>query len=283
MINGAMKEEAVRSLKAAQAKHESEAVVVGESCAKLFNFRQASSEHIITQVESYVNALANSPKEFDKAFSKYRVEFQTFNKIIDTIEEAAGNVGRQAGAGVAAGVATGVGVAAFAPTAAMAIATTFGTASTGTAISALSGVAATNAALAWLGGGALATGGGGIAAGEAFLALAGPIGWTIGGVALVGAGLFARSRNREIAENAAAETKKVQSHIAALTAAKVEINRLIGLTEAHVGGVLGLLTKLKGSAPKDYLDFESVQKEWLGALINHVLSLSELLNKKVQA
>ncbi len=33
------------------------------------------------------------------------------------------------------------------------IATTFGTASTGTAISALSGVAATNAALTWLGGG----------------------------------------------------------------------------------------------------------------------------------
>ena len=38
----------------------------------------------------------------------------------------------------------------------MGVATTFGVASTGTAISALSGAAATNAALAWLGGGALA-------------------------------------------------------------------------------------------------------------------------------
>lgn len=66
----------------------------------------------------------------------------------------------------------------------MAIATTLGTASTGTAISALSGAAATNAALAWLGGGALATGGGGVAAGEAFLALAGPVGWAIGGTEL---------------------------------------------------------------------------------------------------
>ena len=62
----------------------------------------------------------------------------------------------------------------------MGIATTFGVASTGTAISALSGAAATNAALAWLGGGALAVGGGGMAAGNAFLALAGPVGCAIG-------------------------------------------------------------------------------------------------------
>lgn len=41
----------------------------------------------------------------------------------------------------------------------------FGTASTGTAISTLSGAAASKATLAWFGGGALAAGGGGIAAG----------------------------------------------------------------------------------------------------------------------
>lgn len=41
----------------------------------------------------------------------------------------------------------------------------FGTASTGTAISTLSGVAAYNATLAWFGGGAIAAGGGGMAAG----------------------------------------------------------------------------------------------------------------------
>jgi hypothetical protein len=46
-----------------------------------------------------------------------------------------------------------------------------GSASTGTAIATLHGVAATNAALAWLGGGSLATGGGGIVAGH--LALTG--------------------------------------------------------------------------------------------------------------
>ena len=71
--------------------------------------------------------------------------------------------------GAGAGVTSGIAVASFAPSAAMWIATTFGTASTGTAISALSGAAATKAALAWLGGGALSSGGGGMAAGSAFL------------------------------------------------------------------------------------------------------------------
>jgi hypothetical protein len=46
---------------------------------------------------------------------------------------------------------------------------TFAAASTGTAISGLSGAAATNATLAWLGGGTLAAGGGGMAAGAVVL------------------------------------------------------------------------------------------------------------------
>lgn len=48
---------------------------------------------------------------------------------------------------------------------------TFAAASTGTAISGLTGAAATNATLAWLGGGALAAGGGGMAAGAVVLNL----------------------------------------------------------------------------------------------------------------
>lgn len=84
----------------------------------------------------------------------------------------------------------GAGIATLGPTAAMGVATTFGVASTGTAISSLSGAAAYNAALAWLGGGALIANGGGMTAGSALLALTGPIGWTIAGVAFLGSGWF---------------------------------------------------------------------------------------------
>lgn len=65
-----------------------------------------------------------------------------------------------------------------------------GVTSTGTAISTLGGATATNAVLAWLGGGALVTSGGGMATGEAFFGLSGPIGWTLAGIVLIINGLF---------------------------------------------------------------------------------------------
>ena len=64
--------------------------------------------------------------------------------------------------------AKGAGVV-VAPALTSSIVATVGTASTGTAISSLSGVAATNATLAWLGGGTLAAGGLGMAGGAIVL------------------------------------------------------------------------------------------------------------------
>lgn len=71
-----------------------------------------------------------------------------------------------------------------------------GTAGTGAAISGLSGIAATNATLAWLGGGTLAAGGGGVALGTAVL------GGLIAGPALLLAGSLFNSRAQEKLENA---------------------------------------------------------------------------------
>ncbi|MEG2040792.1 MAG: hypothetical protein RR068_06765 [Hafnia sp.] len=70
---------------------------------------------------------------------------------------------------VSSGILTGIGAGG--------LATQIGFASTGTAISSLSGAAATNATLAWLGGGSLAAGGMGVAGGTAILggAIAGPV------------------------------------------------------------------------------------------------------------
>ena len=63
-------------------------------------------------------------------------------------------------------------------------------ASTGAAISSLSGAAANNAALAWLGGGTLAKGGGGMALGQSILTSAMYTGY---GLAVVGSGILARA------------------------------------------------------------------------------------------
>ena len=281
LFNNAIKKEAITALRDAQIEHEALAKDVGEASVELFSLRRDCGEHLIVAVEEFVNSFANSPKEFGKSIANLRSEFDTFGEIVTHIEEAAKKVSRNAGAGVTAGVAAGVGVATFAPSAAMAIATTFGTASTGAAISGLSGVAATNAALAWLGGGAMAAGGSGMVAGQALLALAGPVGWTIGGTTLVASGLYARSRNRELADDAVAERVQVDFQIAELVAAKMDISHLITLTKKHSDGVVSLLEKLEESAPSDYSEFSSTEKELLAALINHLHSLSELMNKKV--
>jgi hypothetical protein len=178
-------------------------------------------------------------------------------------------------------VGTGVAVVAFAPTAALAVATTFGTASTGAAISALSGAAATNAALAWLGGGALVAGGGGVAAGEALLVLAGPVGWAIGGLALLGTGMWASNKNARIAEDATQQGEKIEGKTKALKAAQREIKGLMEATRTHAAGIGEQLAWLVGSTPADYRLFSEEQRHHLGALINNVQSLSALLNKKV--
>jgi len=83
--------------------------------------------------------------------------------------------------GAAVGTAGGFAAAGAATSAVMAL----GTASTGTAIASLSGVAATNATLAALGGGALAAGGGGMALGTTILGAA-----TLGVGLLVGGMIF---------------------------------------------------------------------------------------------
>src|SRR5699024_11598177 len=120
----------------------------------------------------------------------------------------------------------------MAPSAALWVATTFGMASTGTSISTLSGAAATKAALAWLGGGTLAAGGGGTAAGSAFLALAGPVGWTFAGATLlVSISLFAKKKftNREAKQEALTALKQ---NTARVVAQEVQIDNLLHWTTA---------------------------------------------------
>lgn len=85
-----------------------------------------------------------------------------------------------------------------------------GTASTGAAIGGLSGVAATNATLAWLGGGAIAAGGGGMALGAAVL------GGIIAGPALLVAGGVFGSKAKEKLHNAysnLSEAKKISEEM----------------------------------------------------------------------
>ena len=190
------KKKAIEALKDAETTYKNIGNHANHKAIELYSLRKGCSV-AINNVEAYLTILANSPQNYKKEVASVQVSIKDFNEAVKIEKEYSS--GQPIEASISgAGLMGGSAIAALGPTAAMTIATTFGTASTGTAIASLFGAAATNAALAWLGGGAMAIGGGGMAAGQAFLALAGPVGWGIAGVLGVGGGIL----NKKAAEKA---------------------------------------------------------------------------------
>lgn len=278
ILNSTVKKEALEDLKKANENYEQKYVdAVNFSIA--FHDSKIKASELLKRIEEYINSIANSPKEIKKAVSDISVNRTAFDTLIDELEIENSKSVKISGGTASAGVLAGAGVAAFGPTAAMAIATTFGTASTGAAISSLTGAAATKAALAWLGGGALTAGGSGIAGGNALLAMAGPVGWIIGGAALTGSGLFLNNKNKKIAADAEEarkdidkETEKLTEIIAELTAAQKQLDSFFsGLSES--------LNKMLAINNTDYTLFSVEDKYNLGSMVNTAKALSEFINK----
>lgn len=281
MLNSSLKKEAIKELEKEVDRYDNSRESVQKAALNLHNSRTSALE-VIDNVERYINSIAHTPKEFDKEFEEIHVNTASFKALSDITYDEKLMI-KIAGGGAAAGVAAGVATAALAPTAALAIATTFGTASTGAAISGLTGAAATNAALAWLGGGALAAGGGGMAAGNALLALAGPIGWGIGAASLVVGGVYASKKNKEGAMKADKERLEILKERRKLDALQYEIVELNAITKKLMNELYKLITKFTNEA-RDVTSFHQYspnQRQELIAIINNTSSLSKLFMKEI--
>ena len=136
---------------------------------------------------------------------------------------------------VLGGGAAGYGAGAAAGSAASAAVMTFGAASTGTAIGSLSGVAATNATLAWLGGGSLATGGMGVAGGAALLSgiAAAP--------ALLGGGLVLWHKGDKALKDAESNSAEVDEAVAKFRTIAQRLEHVQDITR-RTGNLLERLT-----------------------------------------
>ncbi|MEH1894558.1 MAG: hypothetical protein V7K94_04400 [Nostoc sp.] len=170
MFKRTYRKEAQQRLRSAVDKYENVCKCLQDAAASLYQKRVKRGVETIKLCESYINTLANSPKEFSKVIAELKFQLKEITGKDWQLIDANTNKNFVAGSTAGAGLVAGAGVAFLGPTAAMAFATTFGTASTGVAISSLSGAAATNAALAFLGGGALTAAGGtgmGMAGGSA--------------------------------------------------------------------------------------------------------------------
>lgn len=273
------KKEAQRNLQGLVKKHGRESDRMQSAFIALQESRDGLSQ-TLREVESQINRFKNTPENLKKDVEKLSISLERYEKLLAEAQSESVSVARGAGAGVAAGVAAGGAVAAFGGTALTALAMSIGTASTGATIAGLSGAAATNAALAWLGGGAIAAGGAGIAGGEALLALTGPIGWAIGGTIAVSTGLWARGKNAEAVKNMKADAKKVSAGINGIRAIISEVKAHNKLTVSTREG-LNSQTDVVSKFPDDFKDFSEEQINQIGGLVNNALTGETILNAKL--
>lgn len=246
----------------------------------LLRQRERSTD-LIELVEMLVNSIANTPKKFETDFDEIAWRKKGFLLSAEFARKDL-EAARQSAAGAGVGFTAGAAVASMSPTAAIWVATTFGTASTGTAISTLSGAAATNATLAWLGGGALAVGGGGAAAGSALLALAGPIGWTIAGATLLTSiVLFTQKKfeNREAKEEALTAVKRNTAFVQSM---EVQMASLLNRTTLLRESLVALYGECIVFFNANFSALADSQQARLATLVNNTKSCAALLSNHVK-
>lgn len=268
-----------RMLQASITEYNDAYTLMNDKGIQLYVERSRSSDTVLF-VERLVNSIANRPKSFDADFEEIESERKKFTDSCEYADRELQEA-RKAATGAGAGLAAGASVAFMAPTAAMWIATTFGTASTGTAISTLSGAAATNAALAWLGGGALTAGGGGMAAGNALLALAGPVGWTIAGATLLSSILIFTSKKAKLNKQKNEEIQAIKDNTERVREMDAQIAALLAETMRTRTGLNEMLAKAFVLSGADYLSLSAEQKQLLGALVNNTKAMAAMFGKTI--
>ena len=257
-----------------------------DACDTLYRVRERALG-TIAAVEVLVNSIANHPKEFDKQLGEVKQNVLKFHQTKEFAEKSLKEAAKS-GVSILSGVAAGGAIASAAPSVAMSIATTFGHASTGTAISALNGVAARNAALGWIGrmtGGIATKGavtGAGMASGQAFLALAGPIGWGITGASTAVSLVSLSSKNKKISESAIEEAKKIMIARGSLRETTKKVAQLYNKTGLLIEEVSNQKASASGYKDANYVCLETSAQMLLGTLVNNTLSLAALLNEIVE-
>ena len=164
--------------------------------------------------------------------SEFRQDI-TLDNVDRIIAEYSSSVSVAGGAGAGAAVAAG----------SWSLVALVGSATTGTAISTLSGVAATNATLAWFGGGALAAGGAGMAGGTLVL----------GGVALAPVVAVAAWHSRS-------KTKEINQETDKFRYADLQARQAMGPTQDAIDITHSCLEAIRPSAEALQWEVEAVKQ-----------------------
>ena len=278
MLNSGYRKESIERLEKKVKEHDKASKSLVLKSVALFEERN-TLKLVVEKAYDYINEIRNKPVKITIELRETEYSLNNYSNFLKELDDEISTSTIKAGGNIAASAVAGAGVAALGPAAAMGIATTFGTASTGAAISGLSGAAATNAALAWLGGGTLAAGGGGMTAGSAFLALAGPIGWGVAGVGILSGGLLMNSKNKKIAMEANKKALEVEGQLKVTKGLIREINKLIKITKNFEGNLIDRTPQEGQSYKSDYLEMTDSEKFELGTMVNILSSAVESFTK----
>ena len=282
MFNNNLKKEALKIHEKTLAEYNASYGIMGKSCELLYEIRGKSVE-LIKLVQEVVNSIANTPKQFDTELGKIGKELTKFKETEQYAKEAY-DASLKAGVNIVGGTTAGIGIASMAPTALMSIATTSELPLRGrqSALFRGSGTESRNGMdrkdICRI----CSKEGAGMAAGQAFLALAGPIGWGIT-AASTGISLISlTNKNKDVAEKAVKEAKEIAKAREALDETTEKINALKAKTDRLFDDMNREKSKIMSFMNLDYLSLREEDKLFLGTLVNHTLSLSQLLNETIE-
>jgi hypothetical protein len=239
-IHGAVKmKDANDTMKAAESRHKRNIArfdETSESTNKVMDKLGALELEILHSFDEFSNTIEkiqNRPQF--KEYSKDGVTLPKYDKeALKSVSVGAGVLLGGLG-GAAVGTAGGFAAAGATTSAVMAL----GTASTGTAIASLSGVAATNATLAALGGGAIAAGGGGIALGTTIL------GATTLGVGLLVGGVIFNVTGGKLSDKADEAWDQMKKAEQTIDTACNYLNELRDAATKYIGSISTVYDKYK--------------------------------------
>ena len=186
---------------------------------------------------------------------------------------------------LATSTATGVGAGAITAFGAYSGTMMLASAGTGTAISTLGGVAATNATLAWLGGGTLAAGGFGIAGGTMVL------GVLVAGPALLVLGSVFGAKASKKLDEAKANMEKAMTYETEVNLVVDKLNAIIAVTGTASSLLLNLRSRMVRSndalraviseAGTDYLTYDSTQRDTVFTAVKFAQLVKKLIDTPV--
>ena len=264
--------------------------IINSARINLENARNATKSYLEALGEKKIDICQKSLADFVKKFERIKnvelqgstgldelAKFKIDKASFSHLKEITVLAGSMAG-GTAAGAVAG-GAVAFG---AYGAATAFASASTGTAIASLSGAAATNATLAFFGGGSLAAGGLGIAGGTMVLGglVAGPA------LAVLGFVMGAKaSANLDNAYSNLAKAREAEEQINVMVTVcngiKERSELFLSLLNELDAFLRPMLIKLQDCIEKEGVDYKSYSlktKQFIAALVSTVQAMKAMLD-----